>query len=69
MNARTGTGARHDNVANAPLPRKSRALAQAQRLGHIDLHVVDEVAIPDRLEQSIGEPKARMFWAGSLPRK
>ena len=31
------------------------ALAEAQRLGHVDLHVVDEVAIPDRLEQAVGE--------------
>ena len=30
-------------------------LAEAQRLGHVDLHVVDEVAVPDRLEQAVGE--------------
>ena len=29
--------------------------AEAQRLGHIDLHVVDEVPVPDRLEQAVGE--------------
>ena len=29
--------------------------AEAQRLGHIDLHMVDEVPVPDRLEQAIGE--------------
>ena len=26
-----------------------------ERLGHVDLHVVDEVAVPDRLEQAVGE--------------
>ena len=29
--------------------------AEAQRLGHVDLHMVDEVSIPDRLEQAVGE--------------
>ena len=32
-----------------------RAFAEAQRLGHVDLHVVDEVAIPDGLEQAVRE--------------
>ena len=31
------------------------AFAEAQRLGHVDLHMVDEVSIPDRLEQAVGE--------------
>jgi len=44
-------------------------VTQPDRLGHIDLHVIDEVAVPDRLKQAIGEAKARMFCAGSLPRK
>ena len=26
-----------------------------ERLGHVDLHVVDVVAVPDRLEQAVGE--------------
>ena len=30
-------------------------LPEPQRLGHVDLHVIDEVAIPDRLEQAVGE--------------
>ena len=34
-----------------------RAFAEAQRLGHVDLHVIDEVAVPDGLEQAIGEAK------------
>jgi len=31
------------------------ALAEAERLRHVDLHVVDEVAVPDRLEQAVRE--------------
>ena len=31
------------------------ALAEPQRLRHVDLHVVDEVPVPDRLEQAVGE--------------
>ena len=31
--------------------------AQAERLGHVDLHVVDVVAVPDRLEQPVREPE------------
>ena len=31
------------------------ALAEPERLRNVDLHVVDEVAVPDRLEQSVGE--------------
>ena len=30
-------------------------LIQAQSLGDVDLDVVDEVAVPDRLEQTVGE--------------
>ena len=33
------------------------ALAETERLRDVDLHVVDEVAIPDRLEEPIGEPE------------
>jgi hypothetical protein len=33
------------------------ATVQGQRLGHVDLHVVDVVAVPDRLEQAVGEPE------------
>jgi len=47
---------RHHHVAE----RASRLIeagprAEAQRLGHIDLHMVDEVPVPDRLEQAVGE--------------
>ena len=30
-------------------------LRQAERLGHVDLDVVDVVAVPDRLEEAVGE--------------
>ncbi len=32
-----------------------RAALEAERLGHVDLHMLDEVAVPDRLEQAVGE--------------
>ncbi len=32
-----------------------RAALEAERLGYVDLHVLDEVAVPDRLEQTVGE--------------
>ena len=31
------------------------ALGQSEGLGHVDLDVVDVIAVPDRLEQSVGE--------------
>ena len=31
----------------------------SQCLGHVDLHVIDEVAVPDRLEQSVGETEGQ----------
>ena len=35
------------------------ALIQAQGLGDVDLDVVDEVAVPDRLEQAVGEAEGQ----------
>ncbi len=32
-----------------------RPLIQAQRFGNVDLDVIDEVAVPDRLEKTVGE--------------
>jgi hypothetical protein len=47
---------RDDHVAvGAGLLVEAGAPAEAERLGHVDLHVVDEVAVPDRLEQAVGE--------------
>jgi hypothetical protein len=40
-----------------------------QGLGHVDLDVVDVLAVPDGLEEPLAKRKARMFWAASLPRK
>ena len=41
---------------NAPVCLvERRALAEPERLRHVDLHVVDEVAVPDRLEEAVGE--------------
>jgi hypothetical protein len=36
---------------------EARATLQRQLLGNVDLHVVDEVAVPDRLEQAVREPE------------
>ena len=33
------------------------ARADRQRLGDVDLHVVDVLAIPQRLEEAVGEPQ------------
>jgi hypothetical protein len=45
---------------------KRRALAETQRFGHVDLHVVDEVAIPDGLEQSVREAEREDVLRGFL---
>src|SRR5450432_1382791 len=36
---------------------EARAFSEPQRFRHIDLHVVDEVAIPNGLEQTVPEPE------------
>ena len=47
---------RHDHVAKrAGRLVEAGALVEPERLRHVDLHVVDEVAVPDRLEQAVGE--------------
>jgi hypothetical protein len=30
-----------------------------ERLGPVDLHVADVLAVPDRLEQAVGEPEGQ----------
>ena len=35
------------------------ALSDRQRLGDVDLHVGDVIAVPDRLEQAVGEPEGQ----------
>jgi hypothetical protein len=42
---------------------------QAEGLGDVDLDVIDEVAVPDRLEQAVGEPEGQDVERGLLPRK
>ena len=46
-------------VAAAPL--------DADRLGHRDLHVVDVTAVPDRLEDAVGEAEDQQVLDGLLP--
>ena len=45
---------------------KAGAFAEAQRLGHVDLHMVDEVPVPDRLEQAVGEAEGQDVLRGLL---
>ena len=42
------------------------ALVEAECLGNVDLDVVDEVAVPDRLEQAVGEPERQDVLRGLL---
>ena len=45
-----------DHVAiGAGLLVEGDAVADIEQLGHVDLHVVDEIAVPDRLKEAIGE--------------
>ena len=60
----------HHHVAKgAGLLVEARAVAETQRLRHVDLDMVDEVAVPDRLEQAVGEAEGQDVLRGSLPRK
>ena len=42
------------------------ALGQAELLRHVDLHVVDVVAVPDRLEEPVGEAEGQDVLGGLL---
>ena len=47
-----------DHVAiGAGLLVERDAIADVEGLRHVDLDVVDEIAVPDRLEQAVGEPE------------
>ena len=47
---------RHHHVAiGAGLLVEGDAIADVEGLRHVDLHMIDEIAVPDRLEQAIGE--------------
>ena len=51
---------RHHHVAvGTGLFVEGGTLAQAQRLGHVDLHMVDEIAVPDGLEQAVAEAEGQ----------
>ena len=43
-----------------------RAALEPERLGDVDLHVVDEVAVPDRLEETVGEAEGQDVLRGLL---
>ena len=46
---------RHHVAQRAGLCRSSRRASRRHRLGHGDLHVIDVAAVPDRLEDAVGE--------------
>ncbi len=47
---------RHHHVAErADVIVERRPFVEPERLRHVDLHVIDEVAVPDGLEESVGE--------------
>ena len=60
----------HHHVAEGP-----GALVEAgpgvdrEGLGHVDLHVVDVVAVPDGLEQPVGEPEGQDVLGRLLPQE
>ena len=45
----------HHVAIGAGLLVEGDAIADVERLRHVDLHMVDEIAVPDRLEQAVGE--------------
>src|SRR5258708_3133697 len=60
----------HDHIAKRPNRFvKPAAFAETQRLRYVDLHVVDEVAIPDRLEESVGETERENILRRFLAKK
>ena len=51
---------RHHHVAiGASLLVEGNPIADVERLRHIDLHMIDEIAVPDRLEQAIGKTEGK----------
>ncbi len=51
---------RHHHVAvGAGLLVERRALSDAKSLRHVDLHMVDEIAVPDRLEQAVAKTEGQ----------
>ncbi len=49
----------HDVADRADLLVKAAAALHAEILGHGDLHAVDEIAVPDRLEERVGKAEIK----------
>ena len=60
---------RHHVAQRAGLLVEPAALLDADRLGGGDLHMVDVIAIPDRLEKAVGKAQRHDVLDVSLPRK
>ena len=45
------------------------AVVDPERLGHVDLHVVDVVPVPDRLEEAVGEAEGQDVLRRLLPQE
>ena len=57
----------HDHVAERPGALvEAGAASDRERLGHVDLDVVDVIAVPDRLEQTVREPQREDVLHGLL---
>jgi hypothetical protein len=58
---------RSDHVAKRPgLLVEAGAALDVELLGHVDLHIRDVVAIPDRLEDPVGKPRHQDVLGGLL---
>jgi hypothetical protein len=56
----------HDVADGADLVVEAAAALDAEGLGHGDLHALDVVAVPDRLEERIGEAEDHQVLDGFL---
>ena len=56
-----------DVAGSARMLVEAAASLHTERLGHGDLHVIDPAAIPDRLEDRVGEPQREHVLDGVLP--
>ena len=58
-----------DHVADgAGLVVEGASALDAEVLGHGDLHALDVVAVPERLEEALAKRKKSMLCTGRLPR-
>ena len=61
---------RHHHIAiGAGALVKADAIAKTESFRHVDLHMVDEISIPDRLEQAIGKAKRQDILRRLLTKK